>query len=43
MIIFKTKRAVELGYKPQREIVYNFLLPYSSDIDSKFLIKIKFT
>ena len=30
------KRAAELGFRPQKEISYNKLLPYAADIDGGF-------
>ena len=29
----KRKREEQLGFRPQKEIIYNKLLPYSKDID----------
>ena len=31
----KRDRALQLGFVPQKEVIYNKLLPYSSDIDSE--------
>ena len=31
--IFQEQRKLELGFTPQRDIVYNNLLPYKSDLD----------
>lgn len=32
---YRAKRAEVLGFKPQREIVYNRLLPYADKIDDE--------
>ena len=31
----KNERKISLGYKPQKEIVYNFFLPYSDKLDAE--------
>jgi hypothetical protein len=36
LFILQASRAAELGFRPQKEISYNKLLPYAEDIDSKF-------
>ena len=32
---YRKERAVQLGFYPQKEVVYNRLLPYSADIDAE--------
>ena len=32
------KRAEELGFRPQKEVIYNFLLPYSDQVWSFFCL-----
>ena len=46
VIVHRSQLKVMLGFKPQKEIVYNRLLPYKDKLDeesNKFLSEIKYS